>query len=256
LKKLVFSVVTQVFKSLTRLICRVDDGQLAKVPMRGPLILAANHVNFLEVPLIYTHLQPRPVTAFAKSENWEKPFTRWLFSLFEAISIRRGEIDQQAFRQARQALLEGKIIAVAPEGTRTNSGQLIRGKPGIVLLALRTGAPILPLVYYGGERFRQNIARLRRTDFHVVVGNPFRLQQVGDRPGRDQRQQMTDEIMYQMAALLPAAYRGYYRDLSQASEQYLVFEAGVESNLRRAVETHERGEMPPLQKRLEASKIA
>jgi 1-acyl-sn-glycerol-3-phosphate acyltransferase len=226
--------VFSTMKGLTRFLCRVDDAQLARVPDRGPLIIVANHVNFLEVPLIYTHLQPRLLSGFAKVEAWDNPFTGALFDMVEAIPLYRGEADVTALRQALRALEAGRILALAPEGTRSGHGRLQRGHTGVVFLALRSGAPLLPLVYYGGELFWSNLARLRRTDFHIVVGQPFYLEAGGVKVTREMRQQMTDEIMYQMAALLPPAYRGVYSDLVAATEAYLRFTPGAESNLRRA----------------------
>jgi 1-acyl-sn-glycerol-3-phosphate acyltransferase len=228
--RLVFSAI----KGLLRLLCRVDEAQLAKVPDQGPLILVANHVNFLEVPLVYTHLQPRPLTGFAKVEAWDNPFIGALFNMGGAIPLYRGEADVTAFRHALKALEAGRILALAPEGTRSYNGHLQQGHPGAVLLALRSGAPLLPLVYHGGELFWHNLARLRRTDFHIAVGQPFYLDAGGVRVTRQVRQQMIDEVMYQMAALLPPAYRGVYSDLSAATETYLRFPPGAESNLRRA----------------------
>jgi len=163
-------LVNGAIKGITRLLCRVDDAQLVRVPERGPLILVANHINFLEVPLIYTHLLPRPVTGFAKAETWDNPAMAALFDLWEAIPLQRGEADHSAIRRALKALSEGQILAMAPEGTRSGDGRLQRGQPGVVTLALLSGAPLLPIVYYGGERLRGNLARLRRTDFHIVVG--------------------------------------------------------------------------------------
>ncbi len=220
---LAFITVNAAIKGLTRLLCRVDDAALAQVPRRGPLILAANHINFLEVPLVYTHLQPRPITGFAKAETWNNPLMAYLFNLWGGIPIRRGESDLAAYHQALQALKAGKIVAVAPEGTRSGSGRLGRGHPGIVTLALRSQAPVLPMVYYGGELFYDNLARLRRTDFHIVVGHPFRID-AGDQPvTRALRQQIADEIMYQLATLLPPRYRGEYADLQSATQKYLRF---------------------------------
>jgi 1-acyl-sn-glycerol-3-phosphate acyltransferase len=231
---LTYRVVFSTIKGLLRLLCRVDDGQLARVPDRGPLIIVANHVNFLEVPLIYTHMQPRPLTGFAKVETWDNPVLGALFSMGGAIPLYRGEADVSAFRQALKALEAGHILALAPEGTRSGHGRLQQGRPGAVLLALRSGAPLLPLVYYGGELFWSNLSRLRCTNFHIVVGQPFYLDAGGSKVTRQVRQQMTDEVMYQMAALLPPAYRGVYSDLAAATETYLRFPSGMESNLRRA----------------------
>jgi 1-acyl-sn-glycerol-3-phosphate acyltransferase len=223
---LTFSLVTGVIKRLTRILCRIDDSQFALVPAQGPLILIANHINFLEAPILYTHLQPRPVTGFVKAENWENPATRFLFELWGGIPLNRGEADVEAFRRGLAALKEGYILAIAPEGTRSGHGRLQRGLPGVVLLALRSGAPLLPLVYYGSENYRQEWARLRRPDFYVKVGRPFTLDAGGARVTQDLRQQMVDEIMYKIAELLPPAYRGVYSDMSAASERYLRFPAG------------------------------
>ncbi len=216
-------------------LCRLDASQLAQVPARGPLILVSNHINFLEVPLLYAHLQPRPVTAFAKVETWDNPILAPLFDLGGAIPLRRGEADTAALRQALAALEAGQILAVAPEGTRSGHGRLQRGHPGVVMLALHSGAPLLPVAHYGGEGFKRNLTRLRRTPVHIVVGQPFHLDSRGARVTREVRRQMTDEIMYQLAALLPPAYRGYYADLAAASETYLRFTAPSASNLARAL---------------------
>ena len=230
-----FQVVTTTVKGVTRILCRVDDAQLAQVPGRGPLILVANHINFMEVPLIYTHLLPRPITGFVKAENLEHPILGpLLIHLWGGIPLHRGEADVAALRQGLEVLEEGRILAVAPEGTRSGSGELQRGHPGIVFVALRSGAPMLPVVYYGSERFWRNLRSLRRTDFHIVVGQPFCLDASGVRVTGEVRQQMTDEIMYQLAALLPPTHRGAYSDLSAATETYLRFAPGAESNLRRA----------------------
>jgi 1-acyl-sn-glycerol-3-phosphate acyltransferase len=227
---LAFRLVNFSIKGLTRIACQVDDAQLALVPRKGPLILAINHINSIEVPLMFTHMQPRPLTGFAKIETWDALWSRLLFNLWGAIPIRRGEIDMQAFQRGQQALAAGKILAVAPEGTRSKNGKLQKGYPGIVLLAMRSGAPIQPVVYYGGESIWHNLRRLKRTDFHIVVGNPFSLR-TGTSLSKDVREQITAEIMYQMAALLPPAYRGIYSDLNRASQEYLIFAPGVKSNL-------------------------
>ena len=216
-------VVQVTLKGLARLLCRVDEAQLARVPPRGPLILVANHINFLDAPVLFAHLHPRPLTGLAKVETWNNPALGFLFSLYGAIPLRRGEADMGAIRKGLAALAGGHILAVAPEGTRSGHGRLQRGHPGVVILALHSGAPLLPMAHYGGERFRDNLGRLRRTAIHVVVGRPFYLEAGETRVTREVRQQMADEIMYQLAALLPPAYRGCYADLAAATETYLRF---------------------------------
>ena len=220
---LAYIVVTQSVRSLTRILCDVDDSQLINVPAQGPLILACNHINFLEVPLVFTHLQPRKVTAFAKAETWNNPLMGYLFSLWGAIPIQRGEADTKAFRKGLDALNQGKILAITPEGTRSENGRMMQGHPGIVILAHRSNIPILPLVYFGSEKLRDNIHKFKRTDFHIRVGKQFRLKFEASKVDREIRSRMIDEIMYQMAILLPEEYRGYYSDLSKLTTEFLDF---------------------------------
>ena len=220
---LAYSVVTSSIKGLTRLLCNVDDGQLVKVPEKGPLIVACNHINFMDAPLLYTHLQPRIVTGFAKAETWDNPALGLLFDLWGAIPIQRGEADAKAFRRGLEALQQGKILGVAPEGTRSRHGKLGNGLPGIVTLAYHSKAPILPLVFYGVEQLSNNLKELKRTDFHIRVGRLFTLIFPDGKMDRQLRKLMVDEIMYQMAVLLPEEYRGYYTDLTKLSTNYLSF---------------------------------
>jgi len=231
---LVRQLTNSTLHGLTSTLCRVNAAQLSKVPERGPLILVANHVNFLEIPVLYTRLGSRPVVAFTKAETFDSWFMRSVFDLSKAIPVKRGEVDTTALKCAAQVLETGRILAVAPEGTRSGDGCLQRGQPGVVMLAMRTKAPLLPIAYFGGEAFWRNLPRFKRTDFHVVVGQPFYLDDRGARVTREVRQQMADEIMYQIAALLPPAYRGYYSNLAAATGTYLRFPESSASNLRQA----------------------
>ena len=216
------AITVAAFKGLTSLICRIDDAQLARVPERGPLIVVTNHVNILEIPIIYTRLQPRPVTGLVSAHRWENRWMRWLLELCGTVPLRRGEADVAAMRRGLDVLKAGRIAIISPEGTRSGHGRLQEGRPGVALLALHSGAPLLPVVYYGSEHYKENLRRLRRTDFHIAVGEPFYLDAGGVRVTRPVRRQMTDEIMYQLAALLPPAYRGVYADLGAATRRMYV----------------------------------
>jgi len=209
---LVHDAVTYTVKGLLSVVCRIDATQLERVPHTGPLIIVANHISSLEVPIIYAHMHPRPMTAFAKAETWKHPLLGPLASLWGAIPLRRGEANARAFRRGLEALANGQIVMIAPEGTRSGHGRLQRGLPGVVLLAIRSGAPLLPMAHYGGEKFRDNLRRLRRTDFHVVVGEPFALNPGKRRINGEFRQELADALMCRIAALLPAAYRGVYAE--------------------------------------------
>jgi 1-acyl-sn-glycerol-3-phosphate acyltransferase len=99
----------------------------------------------------------------------------------------------------------------------------LRGQPGIALIALRSGAPILPIVHWGTESLNKNLKHLKRTDFHIRVGRPFYLNANGEKVNGKVRQEMVDEIMTQLAILIPEEYRGVYKDPIWIRERYLKF---------------------------------
>jgi 1-acyl-sn-glycerol-3-phosphate acyltransferase len=211
-QRLTFFILTGALKNLTGLLCAVNAAELTKIPKTGPLILYSNHINFLDIPVIFSRLQPRPLTGFIKHETWDSPFLGPLFTLWGGIPIRRGEPDLAALRQGMAALEQGRIVAIAPEGTRSGNGRLLPAHPGLVTLALHSGAPLMPLALWGSEVFHGNLRRLRRTPFTVRVGEPVRLK-FSQPPSRPARQAMTTELMYRLAELLPPAYRGTYAEI-------------------------------------------
>jgi 1-acyl-sn-glycerol-3-phosphate acyltransferase len=208
--------VTKVIKAIIDVLCDIHGEELRKIPATGPLILASNHVNFLEAVIFFTYTPPRPITAIAKVETWDSPILGPLFSLWGAIPIKRGEADRAAYEASLGALKDGKILAILPEGTRSNDGRLQKGQPGIVLLAARSKASIQTGVVYGHENFWPNFRRLHRTEIFIKIGEPFKLKTEGMSFDRETRQKMADEVMYRMAELIPEGYRGVYADLSQS----------------------------------------
>lgn len=200
--------------------CRIDKSELHKFPARGPLIAYSNHTGSVEVPIMFTELQPRPVTGLAKIESWDNWFLSWIFNIWGAIPIHRGEADMAAMRKSLDALKDGYILGLSPEGTRNRARGLNRAQPGIVTLALHSGAPLLPLANWGGEDFRRNLGKLKRTDFFIRVGRAFTLDTHGERVTAALRQKIADDLMYKVAALLPEKYRGVYADLDRGSGDY------------------------------------
>ena len=214
---MMYKIVSFFVKLGTGILCRIDAPDMHKVPMQGPLIGYSNHSAMIEVPVFFGLLQPRRITGWAKIELWDNLFLKWIFSLWNIIPIKRGEGDTTALRKAIQALDEGYIFGLAPEGTRNVTGRLKRALPGAVMLALHSKAPLLPIAHWGGEKFSKNIKRLKRTDFHVRVGDPICLKVEGVRITREIRQQIVDEMMFRLAELLPPEYRGEYQKVTEVA---------------------------------------
>ena len=212
---MVYKIVAFIVKIATEILCRIHASDIHKIPMRGPLIVISNHTGQLEVAVFFGQLQPRPITGWAKMEAWDNAFLNWLFNLWGLIPVRRGEGDTSALRRAIKALEDGLIFGIAPEGTRNVTGKLKRAHPGAVMLAIHSGAPILPVAHWGGENFLKNLPRFKRTDFHIRVGEQFQLKLEGVKVTREIRQQIADEMMVRLAELLPPAYHGAYEGLTK-----------------------------------------
>jgi 1-acyl-sn-glycerol-3-phosphate acyltransferase len=113
-------------------------------------------------------------------------------------------------------LKAGQALLMAPEGTRSEDGSLQRAKDGPALLAMWTGAPILPVAISGPREFWRNLTRLRRTPVRIRVAPLLTLEGRGRRPSREAAREGTREIMWRLAAMLPREARGAYSDLPQA----------------------------------------
>ena len=192
---------------------------LENVPRRGPVILASNHVSMLD-PGLLPVLVPRRIVYMGKSELWKTPIIGPLYGLAGFIPVRRFEADLGALRKAEKALRQNLVLGMFPEGTRSGKPGLGKGQPGTAVIALRTGAPIVPVAVSGTEGVTLPGLFFRLTRVRVVFGKPFELPQ-GRRVSAELVEQCTERIMKEIAMLLPEEYRGVYADLvaSQSKEQ-------------------------------------
>jgi 1-acyl-sn-glycerol-3-phosphate acyltransferase len=217
----------KIFSGLLRIgltiVCRIDSKDLDQVPKIGPLIIYSNHTGSIEVPVMFVMLQPRTISGLAKIETWNNVFLAWLFNLWGAIPIRRGEADLAAMKKSLEFLKAGNILGISPEGTRNRNGILRKAHSGVVSLAIHSGAPLLPIAHWGGENFTQNLKRFKRTDFNIRVGKPFSIQFNGEKLDKKLRSEIVEEMMYQLALLMPSEYRGEYADISKSRTDHLNF---------------------------------
>jgi len=205
----VLFVVDAVIRLLFKLMTRVRATGLDRIPQDGPLIVVTNHINFLEVPLIYFLMKPRTIRGLTKRETWNKPALRILANLWRAIPIRRGAVDRQAFALAMRELRSGGCVGIAPEGTRSHHGRLQQSSAGVVLLAARSGVPVLPIAHWGGEEVFKRLKRGRRAVIRVRVGTISTVDpEAAGR--RETRERELLRIMGDLARLLPPSHRGYY----------------------------------------------
>jgi 1-acyl-sn-glycerol-3-phosphate acyltransferase len=191
---------------------------LENIPKEGPAVLMMNHIAFLD-PIVVLHATPRNIVPLAKIEVYDYPVIGIFPKMWEVIPVRRQEVDRRAIQQALEVLQAGEIVLVAPEGTR--GPQLRQGKEGAAYLASRSGAPIIPAAVTNTTGFPawRFTSRWRKPGAYVEFGRPFRYRPGYERAGREQLRLMSDEAMFVLAAMLPENLRGYYSDLSQATQE-------------------------------------
>lgn len=209
-------------KIIYRLLLRLELVDIENIPANGPAIIAINHLSFLD-PVLLSSVPQRKIISMSKIENLSQPILGSLLHTFDAFPVHRGGVDRQALSTAAQVLQVGGLLLLAPEGTRSRTGKLRRARNGLALIASQTQAPIVPVGFSGSNQFKHNIRKLKRSHIRIVFGKPFYLQSSTERPGKEELSAMSQEIMYQIAALLPAEQRGVYADMSQASQTYLKF---------------------------------
>ena len=193
------------------------EGATDEIPREGPLILAANHASNLDAVVLGSWLMPklgRRIHWLGKKELFDWPIVGWAAANGGVHPVDRGAADVEAFRLAQRILDEGNILFVFPEGTRSPDGALQEARDGLALLALRTGAPIVPLGIAGSSKVWPRGQKLPHPGGHVTVrvGRPFRPadELPADTDRRTAKGLATTLIMERIAALLPPSQRGVY----------------------------------------------
>lgn len=186
------------------LLARVHIVGAENVPTSGPVILAANHIAWIDIPLASVAV-PRVTHYMAKIELFGTPILGGIMRLLGAFPVRRGEGDRESLRVAERLLAQGNILVIFPEGHRSG-GHLIKAHPGTSLIALRMGVPVIPVAISGTEQ----VFKRFRPDVTITYGKPFYLKANGPRRTRDDLARSTNLIMHRIAELLPEEYRGEY----------------------------------------------
>lgn len=203
---------------LLNLLTRVEYHHLEYVPPRGGIIIATNHLSRLDIPVLLVIPARDDVTALVTDKYKAYPLFKWLVTTANGIWLDRTKADFTAFKAAVEAIKDGQAMGIAPEGTRSQTGGLIEGKSGVVLLALRAGCPIVPVGISGTDTAVADMLKLKRPPIQVTFGPAFTLPPL-DRDNREEQlKRYTDEVMCRIAVTLPEKYRGVYREAPRVKE--------------------------------------
>ena len=203
-----YNTANFLFRPIFRTALDLQITDLDRLPSSGPVIIAINHTSFVD-PLLLGAFAPRPIVMMSKVENFQIPILGFFIRLYGAFPVRRGMADRDALETALRVLREGRVLLMAPEGTRSKDGALQQGRDGVAMLAARTGAPVIPVAIAGAHRVARNLKRLRRTPISLRLGSALRLEGDG-RIGRESMSAFTEQLMRALAAMLPPEQRGAY----------------------------------------------
>ncbi|HSL46014.1 MAG TPA: lysophospholipid acyltransferase family protein [Anaerolineales bacterium] len=207
-------------KLLTFLLLHARVSGLENFPRHGPAVIVFNHLGDTDAVLMMATLPYKsPVEGIGKIELNDHWLVGPIFRAYGIIWVHRGRPDRKALRAALDALAEGRMVALAPEGRQSLIGGLEDGNPGAAFLALKSSAPVVPVALTGTENpnIYGHFKRWKRAPVTLKVGEPLFIRQqvesdeVGGTRGQRAMREATRQIMETLARLLPEAYRGNYK---------------------------------------------
>ena len=200
--------------------CRMSVKGVEHVPRSGPVLVAANHLSFLDSIVIPVAV-PRRVRFLAKSDYFtgtglSGAWNRFFFTAVGAVAVPRGSHAdaQAALHLAKDVLDRGEAFGIYPEGTRSRDGRLYRGRTGVAWLALETGAPVVPVAVRGTDRVQPVDSKLVHPHKIVVeFGEPVPVETVAHLTSAGQkRRALTDLVMERVQAMSGQEPAGAYND--------------------------------------------
>jgi len=197
---------------LVSLLVRLEVRGRENVPVKGPVLVVANHVHLIDPVLLGASFWRR-LWFVAKEELFRSRVGNLFFRSLGAFPVHRGGMNLEAFRQAEQVLAAGMALAIFPEGQRSHNGQLHLAFSGAALMASRRKVPILPVGITGTGEIKGATWWLRRPHVIVNIGVPFYLPLSAVANGALSRSELarsTDVIMGRISELLPDELRGDY----------------------------------------------
>jgi len=197
-----------VFHSLSRVKVTGEEN----VPQKGAYLIAFNHVSMYEPPLICAFWPVAP-EALGAAEIWERPGQSQLARWYGGIPVHRNQYDRKLIETALSVLQSGYPLVIAPEGGRTHTPGLRSAHRGVAFLMDKARVPVVPVGIVGStEDFLSRAFRGERPLIEMRIGRPMVFSPADSLAmgHREARQQNTDAVMTQIAALLPPEYRGVY----------------------------------------------
>ncbi len=212
------SFVRAILYILLRILTRLTILGAENLPQEGGCIIATNHLSVVDAPLIFCVIKRKDFTALVARKHKTNPLFFFLVNLVNGIWIDRYLLEVEPLRQMINHLKKGGMLGLSPEGTRSQSRQLIKAKEGVAYLAARANVPIVPIGISGSENVLPDAFLFKRPRVCVRFGELFHLPPLDPQDRNGSLLRNTDEIMCRIAALLPEWYRGVYTNHPRLKE--------------------------------------
>jgi 1-acyl-sn-glycerol-3-phosphate acyltransferase len=205
---------------LVRTLTKFSIIHQANIPKTGGVLLTTNHLSRLDTPLLVAITDRKDMVGIIAKKYQKNTLLKWILErIARMVWMDREATDFSAMREVLHLLRSGHIVGIAPEGTRSKDTKgLLEGKQGAAMMAARTSVPILPVGIIGSDKINHHWLRLRRPPVTIHVGEPYMLPAVDRGDRQAWLSHCTDEIMCQIAALLPPEYHGFYSDHPRLKE--------------------------------------
>ena len=159
-----------ILASLTRGVTSIRAYGKERIPREGGAVLAVNHFNFIDIPVVGA-VVPRRIVFVGKSELFEYPGLSQLIRAHGALAVRRGETDRDALRRMRETVRENDLLGLFVEGPRQKTGVPGEAKPGAAMVAISEGVPVVPAAIHGSQTWKLG----NRAPVSIAFGEPLRF---------------------------------------------------------------------------------
>jgi len=182
------------------------------VPRKGAAIIASNHLSALD-HIVLPAITRRTIINISKAEHFDKPLKAWFFRNWGVIRLLRGSGDKAALEAAKQALREGNLFCIYPEGTRSMDGKLHKGHTGVARLALEMRVPVIPVAMVGTFEAKPKGGKTKYfSKTAAIVGEPLDFSALwGQQDDKAVCRQVTDQVMRAIQALSGQEYVDEYQ---------------------------------------------
>lgn len=173
------------------------------IPKNGQIIIAANHMSYLDPIMIALAAGPRPVNFMGKENLLKIPIFGTMLRALNTFPVKRDVADKSAIVKSLKILSQGEVLLIFPEGTRHRNGSLGPAFAGVASIALKTGTPIVPVGIIGTDKVLPDGSKMFRfPKLKARIGKAIEVQKVGTQDRKEKELELTNKIMNEISNLI------------------------------------------------------